>query len=87
MCWTVGPWRYEDRRLYPCLDGALLGVEGKLATNYEDSVLCNRPCVTLDPSYVYINRRAMSVYSRIIIVRQARLLGFSHYDLVVDQLL
>ena len=59
-----------------------------LATNYEDSFLYNRPCVTLDPSRVYINRRARSVdrpsphnHS------QTRLLGFSHYDLMVDQLL
>ena len=62
--------------------------KASLATNYEDSFLCNRPCVTLDPSHVYINQRARGVdtpnphnHSQTI------LLGFSHYDLVVDQLL
>ena len=66
--------------------GLSLAWKASLATKYEDSFLCNRPYVTLDPFGVYINRRARS-YILIIIVRQARLLGFSHYDLVVDQLL
>ena len=68
--------------------GLSLAWKASLATNYEDSFLCNQPCVTLDPSHVYINWRARSVdranphnHS------QTRLLGFSHYDLVVDQLL
>ena len=68
--------------------GLSLAWKASLATNYEDSFLCNRPCVTLDLSRVYINRMARSVdrpnphnHSQI------RLLGFSHYDLVVDQLL
>ena len=68
--------------------GLSLAWRASLATKYEYSFLCNRPCVTLDPSRVYINRRARSVdrpnphnHS------QTRLLGFSHYDLVVDQLL
>ena len=67
--------------------GLSLAWKANLATKYEDSFLCNRPYVTLDPSCVYINRRARFVDILIIIVRQARLLGFSHYDLVVDQLL
>ena len=69
--------------------GLSLTWNGNLASKCEDSLLCNRPYVTLDPSGVYINRRARSVdkYLLIIIVRQAILLGFSHYDLVVDKLL
>ena len=68
--------------------GLSLAWKASLATKYEDSFLYNRPYVSLDPSCVYINRRARSVdrpnphnHS------QTRLLGFSHYDLVVDQLL
>ena len=67
--------------------GLSLAWKARLATKYEDSFLCNRPYVTLDPSGVYINRRARSVdrpnphnHS------QTRLLGFIHYDLMVDQL-
>ena len=56
-----------------------------LAFGCEDSFLCNRVCTTLVPSGVYINWRVLSVETITII--QARLLGFSHYDLVVDQLL
>ena len=67
--------------------GLSLAWKASLASKYEDSFLCNRSYVTLDPSYVYINRRARSVDILIIIVRQVRLLGFSHYDLVLDQLL
>ena len=47
----------------------------------------NRLYTTLGPSGVYINRRVWSVEARRIIIIQDRLLGFSHYDLVVDQLL
>ena len=64
-----------------------LSLAWKASLAIEDSFLCNRPYVTLDPSGVYINRRARSVERYSIIVRQARLVGFSHYDLVVDQLL
>ena len=68
--------------------GLSLAWKASLATNYEDSFLCNRPCVTLDPSHVYINRRARSVdRPNLDNHSQVRLLGFSHYDLVVDQLL
>ena len=60
-----------------------------LATNYEDSFLCNR---------LYVNPRSPRCLYKpeglvrkgqihITIVIQARLLGSSHYDLVVDQLL
>ena len=59
-----------------------------LANNYEDSILCNRLYVTLDPPGDYINRRVQSgkdILNTVVI--QARLLGFSHYDLVVDQVL
>ena len=59
-----------------------------LATKYIFSFLCNRPCVTLDPPGVYISRGVSPEEDILItLVIQARLLGFSHYDLVVDQLL
>ena len=82
---------FEDMKTedYTCVwIGLSLAWKASLAINYEDSFLCNRPCVTLDPSRVYINRRAMSVdrpnpHNHSL----TRLLGFSHYDLVVDQLL
>ena len=67
--------------------GLSLAWKASLVTKYEDSFLCNRLCTTLVPSGVYINRRAWAVEAIIIIVIQARLLGFSHYDLEVDQLL
>ena len=68
--------------------GLSLAWKAILAANYEDSFLCNRPCVTLDPSRVNINQRARSVYRPNPHYRsQTRLLGFSHYDLVLDQLL
>ena len=68
--------------------GLYLAWKASLAFNYEDSFLCNRPYVTLELSGVYINRRLSPEEERLItIVLQARLLGFSHYDLVVDQLL
>ena len=68
--------------------GLSLAWKASLATTYGDSFLCNRPCVTLDPSRVYINRRdrfvdRLNAHNH----SQTRLLGFSHYDLVVDQLL
>ena len=45
--------------------GLSLAWKASLATAYEDSFLCNRPCTTLVPSSVYINRRAQSeqIYS------------------------
>ena len=65
-----------------------LAWKASLANNYEDSILCNRLYVTLDPPGVYINRRVTSgkdILNTLVI--HARLLGFSHYDLVLDQLL
>ena len=79
----------EDTKTEDCTPvrmGLSLAWKASLATEYEDSFLCNRPYVTLDPSGVYINRRSRCVGSSSI-VRHARLIGFSHYDLVVDQLL
>ena len=67
--------------------GLSLAWKESLVTKYEDSFLCNRLSVTLDPSGVYINRRARSIDIYPHNHSQARLLGFSHYDLVVDQLL
>ena len=64
-------------------------MEGKLGdTDVQISYHCNRLYVTLDPPGVYINWRVLSgkdIHNTLVI--QARLLGFSHYDLVVDQLL
>ena len=55
---TVGLWRYKIEDFVPCLDGTLLGVEGKLGKyGYVDLLPCNRLCVTLAPSGVYINWR------------------------------
>ena len=67
--------------------GLSLAWKASLASKYEDSFLFNQPYVTLDPSGVYINWRARSVDLLIIIVRHARLLGFIHYDHMVDQIL
>ena len=66
-----------------------LAWKASLAINYEDSFLCNRLYVTLDsPHGVYINRRGLSGKDILItIVIQAKPLGFSHDDLVVDLLL
>ena len=70
----------EDMKAEDCTRariGLSLAWKASLATKYEDSFLCNRPYVTLDPSGVYINRRARSVEEiYAIIVIQARLLGF-----------
>ena len=81
----------EDTKAEDCTRvriGLSLAWKASLVTNYEDSFLCNRLYVTLDPPGVYINRRVSSgKHILITIVIQARLLGFSHYDLVVDQLL
>ena len=66
--------------------GLSLAWKAILVNNYEDSILCNRLYVTLDPLGVYINRR--------VLVRRTTdnhtigwLLGFSLSDLVVDLLL
>ena len=68
--------------------GLSLAWKASLATKYVDSFLCNRPYVTLDPPGVYISRGVSPEEDILItLVIQARLLGFSHYDLVVDQLL
>ena len=39
--------------------GLYLAWKASLATDYEDSLLCNRPHVTLDLSGVYINRKSI----------------------------
>ena len=39
--------------------GLSLAWKASLATEYVDSFLCNRPCVTLDPPGVYINKRVL----------------------------
>ena len=68
--------------------GPSLAWMASLAAEYVDSILCNQLYVTLDPPGVYINRRVWSgkdILNTLVI--HARLLGFSHYDLVVDQLL
>ena len=85
---TNGLWRYKTEDSTRVRMGLSLTWKASLASEYEDSFLCNRPYVTLDPFGVYINRSARSIDRfLIIIVRQARLLWFSHYDLWVDQLL
>ena len=94
-CPAYYPWAglvgCEDMKAKDCTCvriGFSLSWKASLATNYEDSFLCNRLYVTLDPPGVYINRRMWSGKDILItIVIQARILGFSHYDLVVDQLL
>ena len=50
----------EDMKAEDCTRGRVglyLAWKASLATNYEDSFLCNRLHVTLDLSGVYINRR------------------------------
>lgn len=83
---------YEDMKAEDCTRvriGLSLAWKASLATDYEDSFLCNRQ---------YVNPRSLRCLYKpeevvrkgeihITIVIQARLLGFSHYDLVVDQLL
>ena len=79
---------YEDTRqktLSRVQMGLSLAWMASLAFEYEDSFLSNRLCTTLDPSNAYINQRVQS--GEAITIIQATLLGFSHYDLVVDQLL
>ena len=54
---------YEDKieDFVPCPDGTFLGVEGKLGnTDMWISYHCNRLCVTLALSGVYIKRRVFS---------------------------
>ena len=51
----------EDMKAEDCTRvwiGLYTAWKASLATNYEDSFLCNRLYVTLDPSGVYINQRA-----------------------------
>ena len=54
-CWTM---KIQDRRLRPMSgwDSPLRGGQA-WRLGYEDFFLCNRLCVTLVPSGVYINRR------------------------------
>ena len=81
----------EDMKTEDCTRvrmGLSLAWKASLANNYEDSILCDRLYVTPDSPSVYINRRVYSGRDILItIVIQVRLLGFSHYGLVVDQLL
>ena len=54
----------EDMKTEDCTRvrmGLSLAWKASLAAEYEDSFLCNRLCVTLDPSNVYINQRVMSI--------------------------
>ena len=81
----------EDTKTEDCTRvrmGLSLAWKASLVIKCVDSFLCKRPCVTLDPPGVYINRGVSLGEERLItLVIQARLLGFSQYDLVVDQLL
>ena len=54
-CWTV---KIQDSRLRP-VSGWDSPLRGRQAWQfgYVDSFLCNRLCVTLSPSGVYINQR------------------------------
>ena len=58
---SAGLLDYEDTKIedfVPCPDGTFLDVEGKLGdADIQDLLHCNRLCVTLAPSGVYINRR------------------------------
>ena len=57
---TVGLWRYKIEDFVPCSDGTLLGVERQARQyGYVDLLPCNRPCVTLAPSGLYINQRVL----------------------------
>ena len=56
--------------------GLSLAWKASLALGYEYSFLCNRLCITLVPSSVYINQRVESIEAETIIIIQARLLGF-----------
>ena len=71
--------------------GLSLAWKASLATDYEDSFSCNRLYVNPRPPPPRCPYKPEGVvqkgYILITIVIQARLLGFSHYDLVVDQLL
>ena len=81
----------EDMKAEDCTRvriGLYLAWRASLATGYEDSFLCNRLYVTLDPRCLYKSEglvRKGQIFITIVI--HVRLLGFSHYDLVVDQLL
>ena len=82
----------EDMKTEDCTCvwiGLYLAWKASLATDSQDSFLCNRLYVTLDsPRCLYKPEGLVRKgHIHITIVIQARLLGFSHYDLVVDQLL
>ena len=81
----------EDMKTEDCTrvrTGLSLVWKASLVINYVDSFLCNQLHVTLDLSGVYkTGEHSPDRQILIIIVIHARLLGFSHYDLVVDQLL
>ena len=55
-CWTM---KIQDRRLHPMSGWDSPLVEGKLGDSDVDLLLCNRLCVTLAPSGVYINWRVV----------------------------
>ena len=70
--------------------GLYLAWKASLATNYEDSFLCNRLYVNLRSSRCLYKPEELvrKGETLITILIHVRLLGFrSHYDLVVDQLL
>ena len=48
---------YNTQDFVPCPDGTLLCVEDKLGDPNVDLLPCNRLCVTLASSGIYINRR------------------------------
>ena len=57
---SAGLLDYEDTRLKTSSrvrKGLSLAWKASLASQYEDSFLCNQLCTTLVPSAVYINQR------------------------------
>ena len=54
---TVGLWRYKIEDFVPCPDGTPWRGRQAWQYGYVDLLPCNRLCVTLAPSGVYINRR------------------------------
>ena len=81
----------EDMKAEDCIRvriGLSLAWKATLATDYKDSFVCNRLYVNPRSSrYLYKPKGLVQKRIFITLVIQARLLGFSHYDLVVDQLL
>ena len=81
----------EDMKAEDCTRvriGFYLAWKASLGTDYEDSFLCNRLYVNpRSPQCLYKPGGVSPERIHITIVIHARLLGFNHYDLVVDQLL